>query len=215
MSDTLLLVHSGHKTCTGQITEQVLLIDTVGRKGENGRVGWLSQVWLYCAGAWPNRVLQQFCYFYLTIQLQKCPWQTGIQLYTCIAFISEARPSILEGQILWIDSFLPKYFFRNFKTDDRPVSPWSRHKPEFSYFGSAVLRWHRHTGVHGRFGRFGVFSLTASHFLPQLGRYHGLYACTIDPPDTQASPPMQVCLCSAQERDPEHPWKEPFGVKFL
>ena len=38
MSGTLLLVHSGHKTCTGQITEQVLLIDTVGRKGENGRV---------------------------------------------------------------------------------------------------------------------------------------------------------------------------------
>ena len=29
MSGTLLLVHSGHKTCTGQITEQVLLIDTV------------------------------------------------------------------------------------------------------------------------------------------------------------------------------------------
>ena len=50
-----------------------------------------------------------------------------------------------------------------------------------------------------------AFFLTASHFLPQLGRYHGLYACTIDPPDTQASPPMQVCLCSAQERDPEHP----------
>ena len=57
MSGTLLLVHSGHKTCAGQITEQVLLIDTVGRKGENGRVDWLSQVWLYCAGAWPNRVL--------------------------------------------------------------------------------------------------------------------------------------------------------------
>ena len=67
MSGTLLLVHSGHKTCTGQITEQVLLIDTVGRKGENGRVDWLSQIWLDCAGAWPDRVLQQFWYFYLIL----------------------------------------------------------------------------------------------------------------------------------------------------
>ncbi len=32
MSGTLLLVHGGHKTCAGQIIEQVLLIDTVGRK---------------------------------------------------------------------------------------------------------------------------------------------------------------------------------------
>ena len=31
------------------------------------------------------------------------------------------------------------------------------HKPRFSHFGSAVLKWHRHTGVHGRFGRFSVF----------------------------------------------------------
>ena len=46
MSGTLVLVHSGHKTCAGQITEQGLLIDTVGRKGENGRVDWLSQIWL-------------------------------------------------------------------------------------------------------------------------------------------------------------------------
>ena len=65
VSATLLLVHSGHKTCAGQIIEQVLLIDTVVRKGGNGRVDRLSQIWLCCAGAWPNRVLQQFCYFYL------------------------------------------------------------------------------------------------------------------------------------------------------
>ena len=129
----------------------------MGRKGENGRVDWLSQIWLYGAGAWPNQVLQQFCYFYLTIRLQKFPWQTGIQLYTCITVISEARPSILEGQILWIDSFFYQYFFRNFKADDRPVSSWPNHKPEFSHFGSAVLKWHHHTGVHRQFGHFGVF----------------------------------------------------------
>ena len=40
-----------------------------------------------------------------------------------------------------------------------------------------------------------------SHLLPQIGRYHGLYACAIDPLDTEASPPMQVCLCLSQERD--------------
>ena len=57
MSGTLFLVHSGHKTCMGQGVEQVVLIDVVGRKGENGRVDWVSQIWLYCAGAWPNRVL--------------------------------------------------------------------------------------------------------------------------------------------------------------
>ena len=77
------------------------------------------------------------------------------------------------------------------------------------------LRWHHHTGVHGRFGRFGVFFLTASHFLPQLWRYYGLYTYTIDPPDTKVSPPMQVCLGSALERDPEYPQKEPlFGVQL-
>ena len=53
------------------------------------------------------------------------------------------------------------------------------------------------------------FFLTASHFLPQLGRYHGLYACTIDPLDTQVSRPMQVCHSGAQERDPEHTRKGP------
>ena len=58
---------------------------------------------------------------------------------------------------------------------------------------------------------FWRFFLTASHFLPQLWRYHGMYACKIDPPDTQASPPMQVCLCSAQERDPPRPDKGLFG----
>jgi len=35
------------------------------------------------------------------------------------------------------------------------------------------------------------------------------------PPDTQASLPMQVCLCAAQERDPEHTRKGPlWGVLF-
>ena len=38
MPGTLFLVHSGHKTCAGQIIAQVLLIGAVGRKGENGRV---------------------------------------------------------------------------------------------------------------------------------------------------------------------------------
>ena len=53
------------------------------------------------------------------------------------------------------------------------------------------------------------FFLTTSHFLPQLGRYHCLrmYACTIDLPDTQVSPPMQLCLCSAKERYPQAPEK--------
>ena len=44
VSGTVLLVHSGHKTCVEQRVEQVLLIDRVGRKGENGRVDWVSQV---------------------------------------------------------------------------------------------------------------------------------------------------------------------------
>ena len=44
MSGTLFLVHSGHKTCARQMIEQVLLIDAVGRKGENGRVDRLSQI---------------------------------------------------------------------------------------------------------------------------------------------------------------------------
>ena len=48
-------------------------------------------------------------------------------------------------------------------------------------------------------------------FAQQVGRYYGLYVRAIDPPDTQASPPMQVCICSAQERDPEHPQKGPFS----
>ena len=47
-------------------------------------------------------------------------------------------------------------------------------------------------------------------FYAQLGRYHGMYARTINLPDIQVSPPMQVCHCSAQERDPEYPRKEPF-----
>ena len=31
------LDHGGHKICVGQRVEQVLLIDAVSRKGENGR----------------------------------------------------------------------------------------------------------------------------------------------------------------------------------
>ena len=61
------------------------------------------------------------------------------------------------------------------------------------------------------FGPFFRFFRNVKCFAQQVGRYHGLYVRAIDPPDTQASPPMQVCLCSAQERDPEHPHKEPFG----
>ena len=38
----------------------------------------------------------------------------------------------------------------------------------------------------------------------QARRPHGPYVCTINPPDTQASPPRQVCFCSPQERDPKH-----------
>ena len=61
---------------------------------------------------------------------------------------------------------------------------------------------------------FWRFLWTASHFLPQFGRYHGMYACAFDPLDAQASPPMQVCHSGAQEQDPKHPWKGPFwGVQ--
>ena len=216
MSGTLLLVHSGHKTCTGQITEQVLLIDTVGRKGENGRVGWLSQVWLYCAGAWPNRVLQQFCYFYLTIQLQKCPWQTGIQLYTCIVFISEARPSILEGQILWIDTF---FYEKNvFFVISRLMIVLFRPDPATNR-NSAILVVQfsdcTATDVHGRFGRFGVFSWPHRIFYHNLG---GTMACT----RAQSTPwiprrPAQCRFAFAQHKNeiPNAPEKGLFGGPIL
>ena len=38
MSGTVALVDSGHETCVAQRLGQVLLIDTVGRRGKNGRV---------------------------------------------------------------------------------------------------------------------------------------------------------------------------------
>ena len=59
------------------------------------------------------------------------------------------------------------------------------------------------------------FCLAPTHLLQQAGRYHGLYACAIDPPDTQVSPPSQICLCSAQEREPKHPQMSFFGSKFI
>ena len=53
------------------------------------------------------------------------------------------------------------------------------------------------------FGPFFAFCLAPSHLLPQMGRYHGLYACAIDPLDTQANNEI-----------PNIPEKSLFGVQF-
>ena len=77
---------SDHKTCAGQLIEQDLLIDTVDRKGENGRVDPNPDLTLLC---WRLAKSSTVAILLLSPNrlTPKCPWQTGTQLYTCIAFI--------------------------------------------------------------------------------------------------------------------------------
>ena len=55
------------------------------------------------------------------------------------------------------------------------------------------------------FWQFLRFGVAAAHLLQQAGRYHGLSARAIEPPGTHVSPARQICVCSAQEQEPEHP----------